>query len=107
MIVNKLWGCEEWLVNDDYCVKRMTLKPDCQCSLHYHEKKDESFYILEGRLDLTVNGVTHRLNPGDFYRIKPYDIHRFKTIDDVCVFLESSTHHDDEDVVRLEPSKEL
>ena len=105
--VDKLWGTEEWIVNDDYCVKRMTLFPGYECSLHYHEIKDETFYVVEGQLVLTVDGVTHRLNPGDFYRIKPYSIHRFKTYDDNCVFIECSTHHSDDDVVRLEDSRKI
>ena len=49
--VDKLWGSEEWLVNDEvagYCVKRMILKPGYVCSKHFHEIKDETFYVVEG-----------------------------------------------------------
>lgn len=107
-IVNKLWGTEEWLVNDSevgYCFKRMTLKPGCQCSLHYHNIKDETFYIVEGELLLSVDGINHRLQVGDYYRIKPGSLHRFKSANNSpVVFLESSSYHDDNDVVRLEES---
>lgn len=108
--VNKLWGHEEWLVNDEevgYCFKRMTLYPGYQCSLHFHEKKDETFYVISGTLLLSVHGVVHKLSAGNYFRIKPYEIHRFWTTDDVCVFLEASSFHSDEDVTRLEDSRAL
>lgn len=31
---------------------------------HAHAREDETFYILEGRIDITVGGVTHELGPG-------------------------------------------
>jgi mannose-6-phosphate isomerase-like protein (cupin superfamily) len=107
-LVDKLWGQEEWLVNDTYCVKLMTLKPGYQCSLHYHNNKDETFYVLSGIVMLNVGGVMHRMLPGDYIRIKPGMIHRFHAANgEPATFLESSTHHDDEDVVRLEDSRKI
>ena len=105
IIVDKLWGREEWLVNDSYCVKRMFINEGYQCSLHYHEVKDETFYVVEGTVMLNVNGIMHRLEPGDYYRIKPGVLHRFHATGGSAVFIECSTHHDDEDVVRLENSR--
>lgn len=107
VIVDKVWGVEEWLVNDEdmgYCVKRMTLNPGFQCSLHYHNNKDETFYVLNGFVMLNVDGINHRLGAGDYCRIKPGSLHRFKAVDGPASMLESSTFHDDADVVRLEDS---
>jgi len=105
--VNKLWGREEWLVNDAYCVKRMTLNEGYQCSLHYHEVKDETFYVIDGTVMLNVDGVMHRLEAGDFRRIKPGSLHRFHATGGPATFIECSTHHDDADVVRLEESRSI
>lgn len=110
-IHTKLWGTERWLVNDPergYCVKEMTVLPGFQCSLHYHDIKDETFYVVMGTLMLNVDGIMHRLEVGDWYRIKPGSIHRFHATGGVaCTFVEASTFHSDEDVVRLEESRAI
>lgn len=108
--VDKLWGREEWLVNDDnanYCVKRMTLREGFQCSLHYHNVKDETFYVTSGVVMLNVDGIMHRMESGDYYRIKPGSIHRFHSTGGPAEFIECSTFHSDSDVVRLEDSRQI
>ena len=53
--VKKVWGQEEWVVNNDkYCGKILTVKKGFRCSLHYHKKKHETFYVLEGNLLMEV-----------------------------------------------------
>lgn len=107
IIADKLWGREEWLVNDLYCVKRMTLREGYQSSLHYHNTKDETFYVVNGTVMLNVDGIMHRLEAGDYQRIKPGSLHRFHATGGPAIFIESSTFHDDEDVVRLENSRSI
>ena len=107
IVVDKLWGREEWLVNDAYCVKRMYLNEGYQCSLHYHEVKDETFYVIDGTVMLNVDGVMHRLEAGDYRRIKPGSLHRFHATGGPATFIECSTYHDDADVVRLEESRSI
>ena len=46
-IVDKVWGREEWIVNNEkYCGKKLILKKGYSCSMHHHKIKDETFYIL-------------------------------------------------------------
>jgi mannose-6-phosphate isomerase-like protein (cupin superfamily) len=111
-LVPKLWGHEEWLVNNDkYCAKYLILKYGYQCSLHYHKKKDETFYVLEGLVNLEIYDdmndriLTYPLRPGDSYRIKPNLSHRFYTKTPEAKLLEVSTTHYDEDSYRLEISR--
>ena len=109
-IVNKRWGTETWIVNDDnanYCVKRMVVYDGYQSSLHFHDIKDETFYVLSGTLMLNINGVMYRMEENDFRRIKPGSLHRFHSTGGPATFLECSTFHDDDDVVRLEESRKL
>jgi quercetin dioxygenase-like cupin family protein len=83
----------------------MYLPPGYRCSQHYHAKKDETFYVLIGEVLLHVNGVVHLLKQGDFYRIKPFDVHYFESpVPEGAIFLEASTYHDDKDVVRMTDS---
>lgn len=56
--VDKEWGSEDWLVNNDsYCSKFLNLKKGYQCSVHYHAIKDETFYVLEGMVELQVVNI--------------------------------------------------
>jgi hypothetical protein len=51
--VVKLWGSEDWLVNDDfYCAKYLNLNRGFECSLHFHVLKSETFYTLGGVIKL-------------------------------------------------------
>ena len=102
-IVKKVWGEERWLANADFCCKELILERGFRCSLHYHKKKDELFYVLEGQVLLEINGEEHVLSPGAWYRVYPNDIHRFNGWARSLI-LESSTHHEDEDSYRIEPS---
>lgn len=47
--VEKGWGYELWLVNDDYCGKLLHFRQGKRCSWHYHRVKDEVFYLHAGR----------------------------------------------------------
>jgi D-lyxose ketol-isomerase len=105
---DKLWGAEYWLHNGKYCMKVLALEPGFQSSLHYHEKKEETFLVIAGAVVLeSPPGVTHLLLPGDFYDLPPLTSHRFWTEDHPALIAEASTHHDDNDVVRLENSREI
>lgn len=105
--VEKLWGSEEWLVNNEiYCAKYLNLKRGAQCSLHYHVKKDETFYVLEGEilLELGEQGEV-KLVKDTSWRLRPGQVHRFKTLTDTARILEVSTTHSDDDTVRIEDSR--
>ncbi len=126
-VVKKLWGIEEWLVNDEhYCAKYLWISSGFSSSLHYHPKKRETFIVVQGAVELEVlsqgghNGDTtfYKLETGDTYTIEPGVPHRFRScgyvakgtpavtipVSGACV-LEVSTPHSDSDVKRLEESK--
>jgi uncharacterized cupin superfamily protein len=107
--VAKLWGCERWIINcDKYCGKILELDPGYECSLHYHIRKDETFHILDGECILTVNDRESIMVPTNTVRIPPGTRHCFRNESDwKCRILEVSTHHKDEDSVRIRPSRSL
>ena len=39
---------------------------------------EENFYILEGKVDIVVDGVCHTLTEGDFIHIEPGEVHYVK-----------------------------
>jgi mannose-6-phosphate isomerase-like protein (cupin superfamily) len=102
----KVWGEEHWIVNRDYCGKKLILKKGFRCSIHYHKIKDEMFYVLSGKVLIEVDGRSHVLNPGDRQLITPDVKHRFTGLQDSEI-MEFSTHHMEEDSYRDEPSGEV
>ncbi len=42
---------------------------------HYHNVMEENFFILEGEVDIVVDGITHHLVPGDLIHIEPGETH--------------------------------
>ncbi len=106
LIVEKVWGREYWWVNEDeYCFKTLVLNKGAQGSLHYHKKKKETFLIHKGKIILD-NGehVWDTMRKGEQVTLYPGAHHRITGLEDSEIF-EISTHHDEEDVVRLEPSR--
>lgn len=42
---------------------------------HYHNVMEEDFFILEGEVDIVVDGVVNHLRPGQLIHIEPGEIH--------------------------------
>ena len=99
--VPKVWGKEEWITNRAYCGKKLTLKKGFRCSMHHHKNKDETFYILKGKVLLELDNQKHIMKPGDSILVKPHTKHRFTGLEDSEI-MEFSTHHEDEDSYREE-----
>lgn len=109
-IVEKVWGTETWIENsDNYCLKLLEIKPGFRCSLHRHLKKEETFWVVSGTVELEqqipfAKGISLRiLVPQSKITLFPRTWHRFGSIGGALIF-EISTHHDDADVERLLPS---
>ena len=105
-IIPKVWGHEEVIVNNSlYCGKLLHLKEGAISSLHSHDIKHETFYILSGRVALKLESVTFILGPGSSVTVEPKTKHSFMGLE-ASVIVEFSTPHSEEDVTRYEPSRE-
>lgn len=104
--VRKEWGEEIWFENNElYCGKKIICENRIWSSkgkYHYHPIKDETFYIIEGILELDIEGSSVFLPNGSSKRILPGTKHRFRSNTDKCVFIEVSTTHKDEDSIRCD-----
>lgn len=105
--VEKPWGHELWWAHTDrYVGKVLHVKAGHKLSLQYHQAKDETIHLWKGELELVLDegaGLkTHRMRPGESYRVRPLTRHRMVALTD-CDILEASTPEVD-DVVRLEDS---
>jgi mannose-6-phosphate isomerase len=103
--VDKPWGHEVWWAHTaDYAGKLLYVNAGHQLSLQLHREKDESSYLMSGRLRLTygpsVDDLEVReIGPGYAWRVEPGTVHSIEALED-SVVLEVSTPHL-EDVVRL------
>jgi len=104
--VQKPWGHETiWAHTDRYVGKILHINAGEALSVQYHERKDETVYLLSGELTYWVklDGdelQDMRLKVGDAFRITPGTVHYMQAVTD-CDVLEASTPELD-DVVRLE-----
>ncbi len=105
--VTKPWGSELiWAETDAYAGKILFVKAGESLSLQFHNVKDESWYVLEGRARLELGkageGILEEgvVAAGQAFRFPPGTVHRLTALEDMRI-LEVSTSELD-DVVRLE-----
>jgi mannose-6-phosphate isomerase len=103
--VEKPWGHElVWAETDRYVGKILHIHAGQRLSRQYHVKKDETFLVESGEMDLEVGDGADlrvlRMRTRDTFHCAPGTIHRMVAVTDVDV-LEVSTPELD-DVVRLE-----
>ena len=105
--VEKPWGYElVWALAERYCGKILFVEAGHALSLQFHNVKDESWYVQQGRAQLELgqpgepDPTVEVVGPGAAFRLRPGTVHRLRALEDTVV-LEVSTP-DLEDVVRLE-----
>ena len=62
----------------DYVALEALVPPDGGPPPHIHHNQVETFYILEGEMEITVGGETHKAKAGDFVHISKGTPHNFK-----------------------------
>ncbi len=104
--VPKPWGHETiWAHTDRYVGKILHIDAGQALSVQYHERKDETVYLLTGEMKYWVQLPgddelkDQRLTAGQSFRITPGTIHYMEAVTD-CDVLEASTPELD-DVVRI------
>ena len=106
--VPKGWGYEFWIWNnEEYCGKKLFMLGGKKLSWHYHNKKDETFYIQSGKVWLYYGevddlGKAHfdQLVQGQTFHVYRGLRHRLEACVDSEIF-EFSTQHFDDDSIRL------
>jgi len=104
--VDKPWGWElVWAETDAYVGKLLFVRAGESLSLQYHERKDESWLVREGRalLELGEPGGeldSTEIGPGDTFHFRPGTLHRLSALEDTLVVEVSTPELDD--VIRLD-----
>jgi mannose-6-phosphate isomerase-like protein (cupin superfamily) len=104
--VPKPWGHETiWARSERYVGKILHINAGHELSVQYHNRKDETIYLLSGQIVYRVQNTRDnilddvQLKVGESFRITPGTIHQIVALTD-CDVLEVSTPEID-DVVRL------
>ena len=84
------------VVNREYCKKLIIVLPGQQHPEQFHKQKEETFVVLHGDLELTLNDKKHELTKGDVVTVEPLVRHRFTTKNGCVVEEISSTHYTDD-----------
>lgn len=84
------------VINRDYCKKIIVQLPGQVHPQHYHKRKEETFQVLSGILNVIVEGRKRVLMPGDTCLVQPGMWHSFWT-ETGCIFEEVSTRHYNDD----------
>ena len=105
--VEKPWGYELiWAEAERYVGKILHIKDSQKLSRQFHNKKEETFLIQQGEMDLEIGQgadiKTIRMKHLDTFHCLPKTVHRMVAITDVDVVEVSTPELDD--VVRLEDS---
>ena len=79
-------------INRSYCKKLIIQLPRQKHPYHYHQKKEESFQLLHGDLEIELDGHRTKLKLGDIATVSPGVWHKFHTLDG-AIFEEVSTTH--------------
>lgn len=117
--VPKGWGHEEWIVNNDkYCGKKLQFHEGRKCSFHYHKLKDETFFVVKGKVQIRFVEPDYLKEAEQIFLKKEYHIAELvagqsfhipvKMAHQVFALMNStiiefSTTHYDEDSIRIIP----
>ena len=85
-------------INRKYCKKIIVQLPGQKHPAHFHPRKEETFQLLHGEMNVSVEGRVRKLLPGDTCLILPGVWHSFWT-ERGCVAEEISTTHYNNDSV--------
>lgn len=98
-------------INRDYCKKLLIQTPGQRHPAHYHKRKEETFQVLYGVLEMDIEGRRRTLYPGDIQPVQQGVWHEFWTETGAIVEEVSTTHFNDDSfyadkaINRIERSK--
>jgi mannose-6-phosphate isomerase-like protein (cupin superfamily) len=96
------WGLElVWADNKKYSSRVMIVSEGENLPYIYHKRQDITLFVLQGIVQLVIEGRTRVLNEGDTYHIPPKLMHKIIALKGDATILECGTPMED-DVVKVE-----
>ena len=94
---DKPWGYELLISHTDkYLQKKLYIKKDYKTSMHYHERKMETLYVVYGKVRLDLEGDRYEIiEQGESRTIKPGEVHSIVGLENTLIDESSTSHIDD------------
>jgi sialic acid synthase SpsE/mannose-6-phosphate isomerase-like protein (cupin superfamily) len=86
------------VINREYCKKLVIQLPRQKHPYHFHEKKEETFQVLFGEVEVEKEGNPNHLQTGDLFLVERGKWHKFSTLEGVIFEEISTTHHNDDSI---------
>ncbi len=100
------WGGYIVLIDDEYCkVKKLIINPKKRFSLQYHNKRNETWTIVKGKLKITVGEKTDIYSYGQTVSVPVGTVHRIENIGNEpaeIIEVQTGTYFGEDDIVRIE-----
>ena len=88
------WGCTLInVINREYCKKLIVVLPNQRHPEQYHEVKEETFHVLYGEVELTLDGQGKMYDSGDVITVERGVKHAFTSPTGAIIEEISSTHY--------------
>lgn len=109
ILIGKGWGHEEiWANTDSYCGKILFFETGKQFSMHFHAKKHETWFVMDGEFEVQwvdtkdAKQYSVKLYRGDIWENEPLLPHKLICIESGSI-MEVSTKDSIEDNYRIIP----
>ena len=80
----------------------LEIKKDCVFGGHYHKKKEESFYVIRGKVRVQISvgdkDKVYTFNPADCFLVECWDKHTITALEDSIIVETLSEPYTEEDV---------
>lgn len=83
-------------INRQYCKKLIVLLPRQKHPYHFHKRKEETFQLLYGDMEVELAGKRIKVGLGDTILVEPGTWHKFHTLDGAIFEEVSTTHYNDD-----------
>ena len=83
-------------INREYCKKILVVLPGQKHPVHKHIKKEESFQVLYGDIEMNLDGDIRNLSAGDIVTVERGMSHSFSSVNGGIFEEVSSTHYVDD-----------
>jgi mannose-6-phosphate isomerase len=104
-VVETPWGSWQVLLHTPaYKVKKLSVNPGCRTSYQKHFKRSETWTIIEGQGDITLDTTTKTYYTGDVVQIQIEQPHRLEnthTTPVTIIEVQLGSEFVEEDIIRL------
>jgi mannose-1-phosphate guanylyltransferase/mannose-6-phosphate isomerase len=77
VIIDKPWGkVATYALNQPSSVRVITVEPDQETSVHYHQMRDEMWVVLDPGLTIQIGNRTIEAKPGEEFVVSAEEVHR-------------------------------